>query len=221
VAISPLLANWQTDGMAFQALDGNMKLSNSTLRESLSAAYAEIAAIMRGLKAPQTEHLYRVEIPGSVFDIAIGAGWIPLVPSPDDTTPPSARTHGKKLVQFGEFDVERWYVDSFVALLEDEIEFSSYGPEETVQARLDGLPSFTNKIQREELLQEFLSNHLEANKKLKFVQVAQMAGVDYGDFKRWRRGHLPDSSAKSKRLSLLLRYNDQRFSKRPLRRAET
>lgn len=197
--------------------DGEAKLSGSTLRESLCSAYAEISAVLRGLGVPPTRNLYEVEIPGIVFDIAVGARWLPLIPEPDDRTPASARSHGQKLVQIGEFDVERWYVDAFIDLLREEIDYHLHSSEENRQEQLANLPKFTSTKQREELLEEYLERHRMNGRPPKMIEIANWSGVDYSDFKKWRRGptNMPDSSTKSKRISMLLRHNDKECAKRP------
>jgi hypothetical protein len=139
--------------------DANAKLTNSTLQGSLAAAYSDIAAVLRGYGVPGTTHLYEVEIPGIVFDIAIGAGWLPLIPPPDDATPESSKTHGRKLVQLGDFDVERWFVDAFIDLLREDIDFNTARPEGSSQEQLANLPKFTSTRERETFLQEFREKH--------------------------------------------------------------
>jgi hypothetical protein len=196
--------------------DGEAKLSDSTLRESLSSAYAEIAAVLRGVGLPPTRNLFEGQIPGIVFDIAVGARWVPLIPLPDDSQPQHARSHGSTLVQLGEFDVERWFADAFIELLREEIDYHIHSSEENQQEQLDNLPKFTSMKQREELLEDYLERHRTNDKRPKMIEVANWGGVDYSDFKKWRRGptKLPDSSAKAKRIAMLLRHDDKSCAKR-------
>jgi hypothetical protein len=195
--------------------DGAANLTNTTLQDSLNATYAEIAAVLRHYGVPRTTNLYEVEIPGIVFDIAVGAGWLPLIPPPDDTTPESSRVHGRKLVQLGEFQVERWYVDAFMNLLLEEIAFTTVLPDRNREEQFANLPKFTSTKERETLIQDFREKYKVGGKQPKMIEIANWSGTDYADFKKWRKGRLLDSSSKSKHIAMLLRYNDRSWAKRP------
>jgi hypothetical protein len=207
------------EAMPRMSLDSETTLPNCNLQQTLASLYGELCAVFRGKGLPGTTHFYNVELPNIVFDIAVGAGWMSVVPDPRAPQSTTPRFHGETLVQFGEFDVERWYVDAFMELLRDEIEYHSLD-EETTKARLDGLPQFTGIEERKQLIDSYLESHSVNGKPPKIVEIANRAGVDYADFKKWRRGPsvLPDSSSKAKRISILLRHDDRSFETAPKKR---
>ena len=162
-----------------------------------------------------------------VFDLAVGAGWLPITEAaltPDEEVLEGVKCQdpaykGRKLVLFGDLMIDVWYKLAFMALLEDSIEFCSYEPGDPTnrQERIEALPKFTSKTEREQLLQEYLTTHATGKPKVGILDVVEMAGVDYRDFKRWRKGPptesesggLPDSSIKAKRIAILLRYDER------------
>jgi hypothetical protein len=210
-----------------QPPDGKMKLSSCTLQEALDSAYATFASCFGGLGYPPSKKFFEEDIPAMVFDLAVGAGWLPITEAaltPDEEVLEGVKRQdpaykGRKLILFGDLMIDAWYKEAFMALLEDSIEFCSYEPGDPTNRkdRLDALPSFTSKGEREGLLQDYLRKHESDQPKVGMLAVADMAAVDYRDFKKWRKGPptpteprgLPDSSIKAKRIAVLLRYDDR------------
>ena len=159
-----------------------------------------------------------------VFDLAVGAGWLPITEAaltPDEQVWERVKKQdpaykGRKLVLFGDLMIDVWYKEAFMALLADSIEFNSHDPTNR-KDRLDSLPKFTTKAERENLLQDYLKAHAGEQLKIGMLAIAEMAAVDYRDFKKWRKGPpteaepggLPDSSIKAKRIAALLRYDER------------
>ena len=93
-----------------------------------------------------------------VFDVAVGAGWLPFPPEEEDS-PETVRLHGKELVVLGDCKVERWYKDSFLALLEYWIQHHTDDPH-TREELWDNLPSIPiPKEKRQPLVEEFLATN--------------------------------------------------------------
>ena len=203
--------------------DGQMRLSNCTLQEALDSAYATFASCFGGLGYPPSKNFFEEGIPAMVFDLAVGAGWLPITEAavtPDELVSDRVKKQdplykGRKLVLFGDLMIDVWYKEAFMALLEDSIAFISHDPTNQKE-RLDSLPNFTSKAEREKLLQDYLKAHAADQPKVGMLAVAEMAAVDYRDFKKWRKGPptptvpggLPDSSIKAKRIAVLLRYDE-------------
>lgn len=207
--------------------DGQMRLSDTTLQEALDSAYATFASWFGGLGYPQPKKVFEEEIPAMVFDLAVGAGWLQITEAaltPDEKVWEGIKNRdpvykGRKLVLFGDLMIDVWYKEAFMALLEDSIGLCSYDPGDPTNRkdRIAALPDFTSKDEREALLQEYLRKHQSDEPKVGILVVAEMAEVDYKDFKRWRKGPpteseprgLPDSSVKAKRIAILLRYDER------------
>jgi hypothetical protein len=204
--------------------DGQMKLSNCTLQQALDSAYATFASCFGGLGYPPSMKFFEEDIPAMVFDLAVGAGWLPITEAaltPDELVSKGVKNQdpvykNRKLVLFGDLMIDVWYKEAFMALLEDSIAFISHDPTNQKE-RLDSLPTFTSKAEREKLLQDYLKAHAADQPKIGMIAVAEMAAVDYRDFKKWRKGPptqaepggLPDSSIKAKRIAILLRYDER------------
>jgi dTDP-4-amino-4,6-dideoxygalactose transaminase len=153
-----------------------------------------------------------------VFDVAVGAGWLPFPPE-EDKLPNTLRLHGKELVLLGESKVERWYKDSFLALLDYWIQYHTDDPD-THEELWHNLPSIP-KEKRQALVEEFLAKQKAAGQPVKRVEMADWAGVDYSDLRKWVRGTLPDTSDKSKHILMLLLHNVRSEPKRQYFRADT
>ena len=204
--------------------DGHMRLSNCTLQDALDSAYATFASNFGGLGYPTSKTFFEENIPAMVFELAVGAGWLPITEAaltPDEVVWEGVKNQdpvykGRNLVLFGDLMIDVWYKEAFMALLEDSIDFTSHDPTNR-KDRLDSLPKFTTKADREKLLQDYLKAHAADQPKVGMLAIAEMAAVDYRDFKRWRKGPptdseprgLPDSSIKAKRIAILLRYDDR------------
>jgi hypothetical protein len=61
-----------------KTIDPNMKLDGFTLQQALESIYCTFAAVLLGRGATDCPDLYLNDIPGMVFDVAVGAGWLPL-----------------------------------------------------------------------------------------------------------------------------------------------
>ena len=212
-------------------------MSNCTLQEALESAYATFDSNFGGLGYPPSKKFFEEDIPAMVFELAVGAGWLPITEAaltPDEKVWEGVKNQdpaykGRKLVLFGDLMIDVWYKDAFMALLEDSIEFCSYEPDDPTNRkdRIDALPAFTSKAEREALLQDYLNKHVSDKPKVGILDIAEMAGVDYRDFKRWRKGPptesesrgLPDSSIKAKRIAILLRYDER--SQKPKHKPNT
>src|ERR1035438_1952844 len=126
--------NGATLSPTLQPPDGTLKLSNCTLQEALDSAYATFASCFGGLGYPPSKKFFEEDIPAMVFDLAVGAGWLPITEAaltPDEEVLEGIKCQdpaykGRKLVLFGDLMIDVWYKLAFMALLEDSIEFCSY-----------------------------------------------------------------------------------------------
>ena len=59
-------------------IDPDMKLDGFRLQDALESIYHTFASNLRGRGATGSPDLYQRAIPEMVFDVAIGAGWVPL-----------------------------------------------------------------------------------------------------------------------------------------------
>ncbi len=193
--------------------DPDKKLSNCSLRQALESVYATFASVLTGFDHPPSVKLFEEDIPGMVFEVAVGAGWVDITEAallPDETVREGVKTQhpdykGRKLVLFGDLMVDLWYKEAFIAILEDEIGFHSHSNPSTPNELMDSLPLVTSNEEREALVAGYLDKHATDAPKIRVTDIPQMANVNYRDFKRWRKGLLKDSSFKSKRISILLR----------------
>jgi hypothetical protein len=220
---------------ALLPIDGRIPLPQCTLKETLVHLYCELAAVLAGHHLPGTAAFFEEELPGIVYDVALGAGWLPFPPENLQTEPVGdpSRLHGKQVVILGDFKVERWYRDSFMALLDEWIGFHTV-PADTRERRIEKLPKYTNTKTRQDMLDAYIKREVEINLKKEYLdpvtraappkmtEIARRAGVDYSDFNKWRRGpkHLKDSSEKSHRISLLLLYDERQKPKSQWHRVE-
>ncbi len=204
--------------------DGDMRLSNCTLRDALDSAYAMLVANLLGRGYPPSKKLFEEEIPAMVFELGFGAGWLEVTEAaltPDEVVREKIANQdpeykGRKLVLFGDLMIDTWYKEAFLAILAPSISDHMRDPANRAD-RFDALPDFTSKKEREDLLQQYLEDHASDKVKIGMTDVADMAWVDYRDLKRWRKGPptateprgLPDSSIKAKRIAILLRFNDR------------
>ncbi len=159
-----------------------------------------------------------------VFELGFGAGWLEVTEAaltPDEVVMEKIANQdpeykGRKLVLFGDLMIDTWYKEAFLAILAPSISDHSR-PEPTAP---NGVDARTTKEQREILVQEYLKAHQGDKPKVRITDVPKLAGIDYRDFKRWRKGPpteetdgLPDSSVKSQRVYRLLVYDDRKFSR--------
>jgi hypothetical protein len=203
--------------MPLKPPDGKMKLKNCTLQQALESVYCEFAAVLLAYEVPRSCKLFEEDIPGMVFDVAVGAGWLPCPPE-EENLPKTGRLHGKELVVLGEGKVERWYKDSFLALLEYWIGFHTEDPHTREEMR-DNLPSIP-KENRQALVEEFLAKQKAEGHPVGRVEMPGQAGVDYSDLRKWVRGTLPETSKKSKQILMLLLHNVRSEPKPQYHRAE-
>jgi len=128
---------------------------------------------------------------------------------------PPARTQYTKyqvarLVQVGDLVVERVYMDSFYALLEDWISF--YLEEVTEHDRhLKLLPKRTTAMQRQALLQDYIAKEAAEGIKTPMKKVAKDAGVQYTVLVAWKNKRAPvnfDSSDTAQRIMCLLLFGE-------------
>jgi hypothetical protein len=193
-----------------------MKLKNCTLQQALDSVYCCFASVLAGYGVPRSCKLFEEDIPGMVFDVAVGAGWLPFPPEEEDLSK-TGRLHGKELVILGDCKVERWYRDSFMAVLEYWIQYHTDDPN-TREALWHNLPSIPHE-KREALIEEFLVKQKTQGHPVKRVEMADWAGVDYSDLRKWARGKLPDASGKSKQILMLLLHHMRSQPKRQYHRA--
>ena len=221
---------------ALLPIDGQIPLPHCTLKETLEHLYCELAAVLAGHHIPGTAAFFEEELPGMVYDVAIGAGWLPWPPEDlqSEAVGEPSRLHGKQVVILGDYKVERWYRDSFMALLDEWIGMHTV-PTDTRERRIERLPKYTNEKTRQDMLDAYIKHEVEVNSRKEYLdpvtraappkmkEIASRAGVDYSDFNKWRRGpkHLKDSSEKSHRISLLLLYDERQKPKSQLLRVES
>jgi hypothetical protein len=203
-----------TDARKLPRPDGDKRLSDCTLREAVESVYATFASTFRGFGYPSSKKFFEEDIPAMVFDVAVTAGWI-LVAMDAFLDEKSPELQGRRLISFGGLMIEPWYREAFIALLEDEIAYHSHDPTDQI-SRMEALPRFTSKSEREALLHEYLKKHAMDKVKIGITDIPVMAAVDYSDFKKWRKGPraedargLPDSSIKAKRIAILLRFDER------------
>lgn len=224
-----------------KTLNPDMKLDGFSLRQALESIYSTFANVLLASGATDCPDLYRQDIPGMVFDVAVGAGWVPLadpsIPTGtgkgevvwqadfydaekvhlpetalDDSEdekrkgrqPPAPATYTKyqlaRLLQWGDFIVERKYAASFYALLKDTIAFHlAEGTEH--DEHLKQLPKTTSKKDREALLQKYIAKETEKaeGRRITMKEISRRADVDYTVLKNWRKGPTPHSSGPRRR----------------------
>jgi hypothetical protein len=219
---------------ALLPIDGQIPLPQCTLKETLVHLYCQLASVLAGHHLPGTAAFFEEELPGMVYDVALGAGWLPFPPEDlqSEAVGDPSRLHGKQVVILGDYKVERWYRDGFMALLDEWIGFHTV-PADTRERRIERLPKYTSKKTRQDMLDAYISHEVEVNSRKEYLdpvsraappkmtEIAKRAGVDYSDFNKWRRGpkQLKDSSEKSYRISLLLLYDERQKPKSQLLRA--
>ena len=140
-------------------VDGKKMLADCTLQDALGSVYSVFAAVLGAYHIPRSAKLFEEDIPGMVYDVAIGAGWLPSPPDVE-LAENQSRLHGKQLVSLGDSKVERWYKDSFMAALEDCIRYRTEPPD-TRQRRIENLPEYTSKEERQILLDSYIANRVD------------------------------------------------------------
>jgi hypothetical protein len=233
-------------------IDPEMRLDGFRLKDALESIYCSIAAALRRLGAADSPDLYKRAIPQMVFDVAIGAGWIPLsqnhfdpkvgtakgdvvweadfqitnklglpkwildnidkAPKEKNWRPPHKTTltknQAQRIVQFGEWYVERTYVDSFYDLLREPISFHlAEGTEHEEQ--LKKLPTTTKPAERKRLLEKYISKEGSRGYDITKKQVAERAGVDYSVLAKWLRDDIKDGKTPADRIMLLLLFDER------------
>jgi hypothetical protein len=73
------ILNWSLEvTVSVKTIDPDMKLDGCRLRDALESVYHTFASVLLGRGATTSPDLFMRDIPEMVFDVAIGAGWIPL-----------------------------------------------------------------------------------------------------------------------------------------------
>jgi len=235
-----------------KTLGPDVTLDGCNLLNALRSTYSVLADALLARGVTDSRELYVQEIPALVFEVAVGAGWVPLADSsipvgtgdgqviweadwhvtdktvPDTSTLPWLRDHLDRLkrhpllrtrytkyqlarlVQVADFVVERTYIESFYALLEDWI--SLHLKELTEHDKhLTLLPKRTSAKQREAFLREYIVKEEAKGIKTPLKRVAKDAGVQYTLLAAWKNKRRPmqsDSSDASQRIMLLLLFGE-------------
>jgi hypothetical protein len=228
--------------MPLITINPDTTLDGFLLKDALVAMYNMFSAVLGRTAASDNPEYYRKEIPEMVFDAAVGAGWFDFVDEvpwkpvlkdlPDwvrqirqaaeqrgDGDPPRRRfkkNEAQRLVQCGEFYVDRAIVDGFYGLLAEAIAF--HLADVTLhEERLKSLPKVTTTRQRAALLKQYVARHKAEVKAVKMTEIAKNAGVDYSVLTKWKNGKILDSADPAQRISLLLRF-DEASRARPYRK---
>lgn len=218
-------------------IDPNMTLDGFSLKQALVSMYCTFAASLSAHSVTSSPELYLNEIPGLVFDAAVGAGWIEVeeddqvdwVASPktvsansmldileqrklDGWEPPPptqyTKNEAQRLVQLGEFMVDRSYAESFMLLLQDAISMHlAEGTEH--EERLKTLPPLTTAEEREALLEQYIAERKRCGEGVTRTEVAERAGTDYTTLTKWKNDKISDASEVAKRIALLLRFDER------------
>jgi hypothetical protein len=251
------------NGHSLKQIDPEMKLDGFGLKQALESVYCAVAANLRGRGATDAPDLYWREIPGVVFDAAIGAGWLPLADKDfdhkigatkgdviweadwfitdkmnlpqwllrhvEDATneaekrvrtnaqdkgwqPPVptkfTKNQKQSIVQFNDCYVERKYLESFFALLEDIISFHM-GQGTKQEENIKQLPKHTSPKERRDLLDAYIASESKKGVDITKKEIAQRADVDYSVLVKWTNGQLLDSSKAAMRISLLLLFDER------------
>lgn len=130
-------------------------------------------------------------------------GWKP--PPPTQYT----KNQAQRLVQLGDFIVEREYADSFYSLLADMIAFHLADGTQH-EERLKSLPTKTTTKERQVLLNKYIAEREADGHRPTMKEIAGRAGVDYAVLFKWKNGRgIADSDPAAQRISLLLRFNER------------
>jgi hypothetical protein len=108
-------------------MDGNQKLTNSTLVRSLNAACASFANFIEAETGEITAKQIAA-LPDAVFNLAVYAEWLPE--PPDDHEWPLQEDLDADHVWLGQFVVERTFREEFTALIQETLnELEPYNAE--------------------------------------------------------------------------------------------
>jgi hypothetical protein len=133
--------------------------------------------------------------------------------------PPTPATFNEyqlaRLVQFGDFIVDRVYLDRFFALLTETIEFHlAQGTKH--EENLKRLPHSTSKEERSAYLQNYISKEEAQGNAITKKEIARRAHVDYSVLVKWKNKTAPlddDSSDTAQRIMLFLLFNERNPSR--------
>ena len=100
-------------------MDGNAKLTNTTLRQSLNVACAKLAHYLEAETGEITAKQISV-LPDATFDLAVYAGWIPE-PTGDQDWPLTKELDADR-VWLGQFVVRRTFREEFIALIQETLD---------------------------------------------------------------------------------------------------
>jgi hypothetical protein len=218
-------------------IDPTMTLDGFALEQALVSMYCTFAASLTAHGVTSSPKLYTQEIPGLVFDAAVGAGWIEVKGEDQvdwgassktvstkwmldfleergldgwEPPPPTQYTNydALRLVQLGEFMVDQLQAKIFFNLLRGIIALHvAEGTEH--EERLKTLPSFTSAEEREALLEQYIAERKARGDEVTKTEVAERAGTDYTTLAKWRKGTFSDATAVAQRIALLLRFNER------------
>jgi len=118
------------------------------------------------------------------------------------------KNQAQRVVQIGEWYVERTFAESFYDLLKEAISF--HLAEGTAhEEHLKKLPTTTKTEERRQLLENYVSNQGKKGYEIKKKQVAERADVDYSVFAKWMRGEIADGTPAADRIMLLLLFDER------------
>jgi hypothetical protein len=125
----------------------------------------------------------------------------------------------QSIVLFGDFYVERAYLDSFFALLQETIAFhmaAGTRHEENVKQ----LPTHTYSDERRAMLEAYITSESKKGIDITRKEVARRADVDYSVLVKWTNGKIVDTSPPGIRISLLLRFDERNRARSYHKRSE-
>jgi hypothetical protein len=131
-------------------------------------------------------------------------GWEPPTPTRYSTN------EAQRLVRFGEYMVDKVYMESFMVLLKDTIAFH-LAEEPEHESNLKRLPKETSKAERETLLHEFVAKEEAKNGQITMKEIAERADVDYSVLVKWRNKQPPvddDAVPAAQRIMCLLLFDE-------------
>ena len=177
-----------------KTLGPDVTLEGCKLQDALESIYSEFAAVLRGRGETDAPYLYTSDIPGMVFDVAVGAGWMPLA---ETSTPIGTGADPVWQADFqitDKTDLPQWVRD----LIEDEKRKGWQPPAPTKLSK--------NQAQRLVHLGEFVVERSFANSFYALLKDTVAFHLGEGTKHEENLKRLPKSTSKKQREAFLQQY---------------